>query len=144
MTVALPLPSASTKASPTPKASTASPRNSPSPTRTQTQNPVLTGSANASCSDDGADWVVTVSVTAALTGASAGTDPQGQAGKPGELQTFAMSGGGGTSFSGQRPVTIAPNTDPAPSGSLQWRVTVTVPGTGPKEVSGSVPYTCGA
>jgi len=145
MTMVLPLPSSSTKASPTPKPSTAPPRNSPSPTQTQTQlNPSLSGSATGTCGRSGSNRVVDLTVTAVLTGAPAGNNPQGQAGKPGDpQQPFTLSGSGGISFSGQVSITVGPDTEPA-TGSIQWSVTVTVPGAGPVQASGSEPYSCSA
>jgi hypothetical protein len=143
MPVELPVPTSSTKPTQSPAPRTSPPRNSPSPTQTQTQlAPDLNGSATATCADDGTNWVVELSVTATLTNGS-GNSPQGQAGKPGNLQGFSMTGSG-TTFSGQATVNVGPRTDPPPSGSLEWRVTVTVPGTGMVSDGDSKSYTCGA
>lgn len=142
MALVPPVPTSSTKPtqSPTPKLSP--PRNSPTPTQTQEQlTPTLTGSATASCTNNGTDWVVTLNVTATLTNGS-GNSPQGQAGKPGNPQPFSLSGTG-TTFSGQASITVGPNTDPPPSGNIDWQVTVTVPGTGMVSDNGSKSYSCG-
>ncbi|HZM80624.1 MAG TPA: hypothetical protein VFC19_33290 [Candidatus Limnocylindrales bacterium] len=144
MPMMMPLPGGSTKptTSPTPKASPT--RNSPTPTRTQTQlNPDLNGSGSASaCRDNGNDWVVDLTVTATLTGAQEGNDPQGRGGKSGDLQNVTLSGTGTTSFNGQLTgITVGPH-DAAASGSLQWSVTVTVPGAGPVSDNGTASYTC--
>ena len=118
------------------------PRNSPTPTQTQAQlNPQLSGSASASCRDNGTEWVVELSVTATLTGAPQGDNPQGQAGKSDNLKPFTVNGGGTTSFSGQASVSVGASGTNA-TGTLQWNVTVTVPGAGPEQDSGTESYNC--
>jgi len=140
MPVVIPFPSGSTKPSPTPKPSPT--RNSPTPTQTQTQlNPQLSGSANGECGDNGTDRYVDLSVTANLTGAPAGNNPQGQAGKPGDLQPLNTSGGP-TSFRGTIRVVVGA-LPAAATGSIDWNVTVTVDGVPePVRASGSRNYDC--
>ena len=139
----IPVPSTSTKPtnSPTPRQS---PRNSPTPTQTQTQlNPSLDGNGNATCADSSGNWVVTLSVTAVLTGAPSGNNPQGRAGKPGDPRPFTLNGDGTTSFTGQATITIGASAEPA-SGSVEWNVSVTVTGAGSVPDSGTATYSCSA
>jgi hypothetical protein len=139
----LPLPSGSTKASPTPRVTTTPSRNTPAPTQTQPQQvPRLNGEGSvSSCDGSGADWVVTLSVTATLTGASSGNNPQGLGGRTGQLRNLEFNGDGGTEFSASTQITIGPSSEAA-TGDLQWNVTVTVPGHPAVEDSGTVQYNC--
>jgi hypothetical protein len=138
----MPLPSASTKPSPTPRPSP--PRNSPSPTQTQTQQqPQLTGNASSTCMNNGTDWLVNLSVTALLTGATSGNNPQGRAGKPGDLQSFTLNGDGSASFSGSASINVG-SSGGLVTGSIDWSVTVIVQGAGSVTDSGTEAYSCGA
>lgn len=139
-----PTPSVSTKpASPTPRltATTQKPGPNPTPTQTQTQTPRLTGSGSTTCAGPVDRWLVDLSVTATLTGAPSGTDPQGRAGQGGSLNPFPVSATGGTSFTGHASIDVGPNTAPA-QGTIHWSVTVTVPGGGTVEANGNESYSC--
>jgi hypothetical protein len=141
----LPFPTASTRptSSPNPR-QPLPPGMIPTPTETQTQlNPDLNSNGSkGACVDDGANWVITLSVTATLTGAPQGDSPQGLAGKQDDLRPFNVNGGGTTSFHGQMTITLGPNGETA-SGTVAWSLTVTVPGFGPVSDGGSEGYSCG-
>lgn len=146
----LPVPSVSTKtvANPSPARTTAAAPAPPSPAQSQAPppNPQLNGSGTANCAPDGENWIVTVSVSANLTGApSGGTGGQGEATGGGSTKTFNL-GGSGTSFNGGTTFDVgddAPGTPPS-GGSVAWEVTVTVAGFGSVEDGGSASYTCTA
>lgn len=86
-------------------------------------------------------WFVDITVTTTLTGAPSGTDPQGQAVYSGTSYPLSLSGSGGTSFTGQARIDAGPDTAPV-SGTIQWSVTVTVPG-GSVNANGTESFSCG-
>ncbi|WP_117212887.1 hypothetical protein [Allorhizocola rhizosphaerae] len=139
------LPSDLSIATPTPKTSSRPP-NSPTPTRTTqsprpspTRAPELNGSGSTACASEGGSWLVTVTLSATLTGATSGTDPRGQAGS----SSVELNGSGGTSFSGQTTINAGPDSASV-QGTIQWTVTVTVSGAGTITANGSVGFTCTA
>jgi hypothetical protein len=139
-----PLPSTGTKptisTTPRPSATTRGPQ--PSTTTQAPPAPRLTGSGNATCASQSGTWVVTVVLTANLTDAASGTDPQGRAGQGGSMNSFALTGTG-TSFSGQTTVEAGPDSARV-DGTIEWSVTVTVPGVGNVGDNGSKSFTCGS
>ncbi len=126
-------------ATPRPSTTTRGPSPSPTQTQTQTDPPKLAGSGNWACAGIAEGRrIVMVSLSATLSNASSGTDPQGQAGGG---ASFGLSGSGTTSFSGQKSVDVGAEADP-PTGTISWSVTVTVAGTGDVSDSGSVGFNC--
>jgi hypothetical protein len=113
----------------------------PSPTQTQGQPPQLNGSSNAVCAGGSGTWSITITVTATLAEAASGTNPNGHASLGGSTTPLSFSGSSGTTFVGQATVNAGPDTAPA-SGSIQWTVTVSLPGGGTVSDQGSEGFSC--
>lgn len=103
---------------------TQGPKPSNSPARTY--NTALSGTGGTTCSREGGQWRVRISVAVTVSDPPPGVSPRGQGGPSGSMQSFSLSGGG-SSFSGSTTVAVGPDSSPN-VGTVQWVVTMTVPG----------------
>ncbi len=103
---------------------TQGPKPSSSPARTY--NTALSGTGGTTCSREGGQWRVRISVNVTVSDPPPGVSPRGQGGPSGSMQSFSLSGGG-SSFSGSTTVAVGPDSSPN-VGTVQWVVTMTVPG----------------
>lgn len=96
----------------------------PQPARTY--NTALSGTGGTTCSREGGQWRVRISVAVTVSDPPPGVSPLGQGGPSGSMQSFSLSGGG-SSFGGSTTVAVGPDSSPN-VGTVQWVVTMTVPG----------------
>ncbi len=110
---------------PNPQPTTEGPQQ-PVPTQTRTYTTQLTGTGSTVCTAEGGQWRVRIIVNVTVSDPPPGLTPQGQAGLSGSMQGFSLSGGG-SSYSGSATVSVGPSTSPN-VGTVQWVVTISVPG----------------
>ncbi len=102
--------------------------------------PSLSGSADADCTSESGNFVVSFSVTATLSGAASGTEPRGRAGQGSPSDPFTVNGSG-TAYTGAVTITVGPDAGATVSGSIMWTVAVTV-GAETVNTGGSESFSC--